>query len=217
MTTPMYRMRTVRGRGEITQDVTLMMPGTKPAENRKPNAFYVEDHLPISDDRHICLGKFVDAWGYLENIVLHSFIKLLQTDFQSAKSVFNGLGMKQVIDSVASLSIIRLNDEKISELGKLLDRLSKLNAKRNTLVHGHWMLEIFIYGWKGEPRMNVHLFRSSDPADRRILDKISDPRNQKERLRYNYTLERIDAVTRDTQKLASDFASFNESIGPDES
>jgi hypothetical protein len=45
-------------------------------------------------------------------------------------------------------------------------------------------------------------------------EKMGNPMNQRERVKYVFTLRRIAAVTRDATKLMQDFSAFSQAMTP---
>jgi hypothetical protein len=50
------------------------------------------------------------------------------------------------------------------------------------------------------------------PVDPQEAKALGNPRNQKERVRYTFTLKRIDAAARDTDALNHAFINFTENM-----
>src|SRR5262249_1985 len=90
----------------------------------------------------------------------------------------------------------------------LLDRIGKLNTKRNILVHGQWVLEANVLVRRGEAYLSTQFLREVVPTDPEDAEKMADPRNQKQRVRYTFTLKRIDAASRDTDTVNRDMCNF---------
>lgn len=219
-TYPVYQFRVAQKSGGVPFPVTLSLPvPDKPValKDRKANTVYAEDFLPQTPDHHMVLGQFVDSWGYLENIVSHLLKVLLAPESQSGtvSAVFRNIGMKQAMNILQSLATLKLGDDEIAELVNLLERLSKINSKRNKLVHGHWSLEVIIYVTRNEDvAFKGTLLREINPADHRMVSRISDLRNQRERIDHTFNLRRIIAATRDARTLAKDIVTYREKISP---
>jgi hypothetical protein len=165
-------------------------------------------YLPQNDDRHLNLGMFLDAWSLMEQNLSFLISKLLRADLKSADLVMSTLGVRQIIDLLTALGVIKLAPESTDALINLTDRLRRLNSKRNTLVHGHWVLEASIYVRKGEAVLVTQFLRELAPNDPKVAAAISNPRNQKERARYCFNSKRILGVTRDVQTLNMDVTAF---------
>jgi hypothetical protein len=163
---------------------------------------------PASDERHLKLGHFLDAWSRLENTVVFTLSALLETDFQRARMVMSTLSTKQVIDLLNSLVFLQLKGPKLSRLTNLTERLGRLNSKRNVLVHGHWVLEGLVSTRRGDAILTTQFIRETSPSDPEIAKKILDPKSQKQRVKHCFTLRRIDGATGDANQLISDFAVF---------
>lgn len=163
------------------------------------------------------LGQFVDAWGYLENIVSFLLKVLVAPDSTpgTVSVLFENMGMKQVMSVLQSLATAKLPDEEIDELINLIERLSAMNSKRNILVHGHWVIEIIIFVTRNEyVSFRGSLLREVNPHNLRIRKLISDVRNQKERVKHTFNLKRILSSTRDAHTLSKDIAKFTEKVRP---
>jgi len=173
-----------------------------------PGAIYGDDFLPKNADHHTALGAFVDGWGRLEFSVSYLMTVLAGTDNPSGTIIFRSMGMRQVIDTIISLATRKLNDELVDRLENLLDRLGKINAKRNIIVHGHWTVEIVIWIYKSKVQHRGTLLREIEPSDYRTKSKISDLRNQKERTKHTFNIKRIDAAIRDADILIKDIGLF---------
>jgi hypothetical protein len=168
--------------------------------------------LSKTADHHTALGAFVDGWGRLEFGVSSLFTILAGTDSSTGVTIFRSMGMRQVIDTIMSLATRKLDDGMIEELDKLLDRLGKMNSKRNTIVHGYWTVEIVVWVYKSKVQIRGTLLREVSPPDYRIRNKISDLKNQKERIKYTFNIKRIEAATRDANTLLADIALFRTKV-----
>jgi hypothetical protein len=127
-----------RKEGELPHPVEIRLPktdGLLTDEGRVPGTIYCDDFLPKTADHHTVLGAFVDGWGRLEFGVSSLMTILAGTDTSSGNTIFRGMGMRQVIDTIMSLATRKLDDGMIEEVENLLDRLAKINGKRNTIVH----------------------------------------------------------------------------------
>ncbi len=207
----LYTVRITRGEGALSTDVKMVLgsPGVKtPEQDRLPGNVYLEDFLPTTKDHHTELGEFVDAWSRLETTIGFLFIQMAECDVNTGRAIFAGLGMRQVIETIGSLATIKLPNEEIKELSVILERISALNSKRNKIVHGHWVLEVILLSRGGLPLFKSNLLREVDPADFRILKRIHDLRNQKDRVRYTFNAKRIRAASLDAGKIEQDIGVF---------
>jgi len=134
--------------------------------------------------------------------------RLLRISLGEALLLQSKLGMKNMIDFIEALALRKLTEPDADELCRLTDRLGKMNTKRNILVHGRWTLEANIIARRGEAHLLTQFLREVEPIDPKEAEAMGNPRNQKERVRYTFTLKRIDAASRDTDKLNSDFIDF---------
>jgi hypothetical protein len=211
-----YTIRVARGLGDLPYPVNLVLPRPDPwnqeTEPRKPGHFYIEDVAPKTNDHHMLLGRFIDHWGQLEICLRFLLQKLAKTDIKATDAIISTMGIKQIIDVINSLATMRLSDTGIDLVAGLMELVSKLNSKRNVLIHGHWCLELFIWPYKNEVKMRAHLLREIEPPDYRITKIIFDVKHQKERIKYTFTPKRIIGAIKDTLTLFTDIANFNSSF-----
>jgi hypothetical protein len=164
--------------------------------------------IPTDTDRHLKLGLFMSAWSLLEQTLVMFLRKLLGTDLKTAQVVMSTLGIRQVVDLLDGLGSMALSDTDLERLNRLTERLSSLNSQRNILVHGRWVLEANIYVKGGEAVLKSQFVRDTSPADPRIANRISDPKNQKLRMKHVFSLKRIDGVAQDVMHLTNDISTF---------
>ena len=93
-----------------------------------------------------------------------------------------------------------------------MERLGKLNSKRNTLVHGHWVLEANVILRRGDAVLVTQFLRELTPPDPKVAKAMANPRNQKERVRWSFNLKRIEAAARETDKLRTELWHFSEKM-----
>lgn len=151
---------------------------------------------------------FIDSWGQAENAVAGLLHQVLNLDFARVYTIFLSMGMRQVIDLIRSVATSQLTDECILQLNNLLDRLGSINAKRNTLVHGSWVLELVLWGHRGILRQRAIYARESVPNDFRIRERLHDLRNQKERAKYIFSVKRIRSASLEAIAIADDISGF---------
>lgn len=166
---PVWCVR-VTNSGNIPHDIQIVLPGTTgtPDSERQPNALYIEDYLPDADsiEHHTVLGEFVDSWSRLELALSVALSYLIGCDLRTAHAVFNGLGMKRVMEVMLSLATMKLGDKEILETTNLLDRLSKINRKRNVVVHGQRTVEFVVWGRGCNIMHKTQLLRETKPIGR---------------------------------------------------
>src|ERR1700728_470730 len=102
----------------------------------------------------------------------------------------------------------KLNPESATSLMALSRRVDRINTKRNILVHGRWLLEANVLIKRGEAHLVTQFLREVTPTDPEEAKAMGNPRNQRERVRYTFTLKRIDGVTRDANTLNRDICDF---------
>ena len=193
-------IRIVRGKGTLSRPINIIVPDmdqiNAPLQERTPNTIYIQDYVPQTDEHHTALGKFLQAWSCVETSLARLLAGLLHCNSRKAFAVFHDLGIRKCLETITSLATAELPDQSLDELSRLLDRITGINAKRNVLVHGTWVLEIVIWEWKGQIQIKGNLLREIAPTDFRLRDDIADLRNQKERVRHAFNVRRIQAATR---------------------
>jgi hypothetical protein len=122
--------------------------------------------------------------------------------------------MKNTVELLDGLGMRKLASGDSAELTRLTERLNRMNGKRNILVHGQWVLEVNVFVRKNrtEAYLMTQFLREITPTDPEDAEALGNPRNQKERVRYTFTMKRIDAAARDTDILNRDFGKFAESM-----
>lgn len=195
----------------VPSKLSFKMPGGPPTppEDRIPGRWYLEDYLPKTDSHHAELGLYIDSWGRLEISVSILLTVLLDVDYEIARIVFQNMGIKQVIDTIAALATAELTNDSILSLTDLLERLSSLNGTRNKLVHGYWALEFIFWDYRGQTKVQASLAREVNPNDSRVSSRLGDLRNQKERARYIFPIKRIRASRLANDALAADIWGFS--------
>jgi hypothetical protein len=163
---------------------------------------------PTSDDRHILLGRFLDAWGRLEGTITYVAEALMECDHFTAERAVIAGGMRGAREMLVSLAQMKLNAKHRTALINLTERLSGLTTKRNYMVHGHWVLEAIAYMKRGEVHLGLEFVREYSPADPDAMKRMVDPRNQKERVKYLFNKTRIQAAIDHVETLNSDLQDF---------
>lgn len=168
--------------------------------------------VPTDDFRHTALGLFMDSWSLLESQLHFLMSKLLGVDLASTGAVMATLGIKQIIDLMIGLGKIKLVRDDAEALVNLTERLSKLNTKRNTLVHGHWVLEANVMVKSGEAVLRTQFLRELTPLDPKEAQALANPRNQKQRMRFCFTPKRIIGVVMDVENFQADTEQFIDAL-----
>jgi hypothetical protein len=168
--------------------------------------------VPQDPSRHEKLGRFLESWGALESTLTILLTYLTGLKLSPAELIFTRLGTKNALDLLDALGRRRLDEDCANALTTLMERTSKLNTKRNILVHGDWVLEANVLVKRGEAILVTQFLRETMPIDPAHEKAMGNPRNQKERVRYCFTLKRIDAATRDTDTLCKDISDFRGSM-----
>jgi hypothetical protein len=164
--------------------------------------------VPDCPERHEKLGQFMDAWSSLESILTMLLSELALVKLDSSYLIFPKLGTKNAIDLLDAFGRRKLDEQSADTLTSLLDRVRKLNTKRNILVHGHWVLEANVLVRRGQAILVTQFLREIIPLDPKEAEAMANPRNQKERVKYTFTLKRIDATTRDTNTINREISKF---------
>jgi hypothetical protein len=146
--------------------------------------------VPQDDVRHTKLGRFMDSWSLLESTLPFLLADLLQIEKRDALLTLPKLGMRNAIDLLNGLGMRKLVEADAAVLTNLTERLSRMNTKRNVLVHGEWVYEANVLVRRGEAILICQFFRLVTPTDPKEAKAMGDPRNQRERVRYSFTLKR---------------------------
>lgn len=179
------------------------------------SATHTEDGRPIlyvkepeGDERHIALGKFMDAWSDVERVVGTLLSHVVGTPSENIAVLMNALGTRGQMDVLNVLGRIGLSEAETDALTALLERLKTNNTRRNHIVHGRWMLELRAYSHNGRLITRLEQFRIydvSDPAMRRALRHVE---NRRERSKYMFSIRRILALSKELKQLSKDFSAF---------
>lgn len=194
--------------------VTISLPPVGPDTRTQirttgPNLDLV---IPLVPERHSKLGQFLDAWGLLESTLAEVLFRLTPLTLGDAMRIFERMGMRNALDLLIGLGQHKLEPDSSSGLELLIERVRKLNTKRNILVHGQWVLETNIIVRNSEETMVTQFLREIRPIDPKQEQALGNPKNQKERLRYTFTLKRIDATTRETNELNKELGQYIQSL-----
>ncbi len=171
------------------------------------------DNTPAQCDS--VLGSYLRAWDQVEMQFLPLFGKMLGTH-QNATLVLLSVGVNQptLRNILEALATIRLREKDRSKLTALVRRWENASAKRNRIVHGHWMLMIkMVEGPSGKRDHTkstwVRFYDPTDPtAHERMFGKKKD---QKLLAKHQFRLKDIDEAAAEIRALAADMRSFNES------
>ena len=182
--------------GETPDDQTLVIP-----------------NIP-TQKRDIALGQYMDRFSRLENCLSILFWKLLQTDLQTANTIFYELGMRQIVSLLIATGRAELTDDDQKRLESIAQRIHKCTAKRNHLVHGSWSPEIAVGGDEnGRPIVaHVEWVRSYRPTDPKEAKEALDKRNQKLNSKYHFTIKKIVEASRHLIELANDITEFSKTL-----
>jgi hypothetical protein len=192
-----------------TKHVIALFPGQAPPK-KQPGLVYIDPEIPPENDKHVALGRFMDTWSKFETQLRNQVDRLLLTADKSASIAvsYSASGM-QLMNLLASLASIHISGHAKREYANLGERFSKLNTKRNYLVHGSWTLELVVHLSNAEPAVTAQEVREFPPVDAENRAALDDFRNQSARGRYLFTLPRIATTERDVAALYRDFAAFH--------
>lgn len=192
--------------------ITLPSPGQTNDEPVTAPDGTVQILFPMPTDldaHHTELGRFMDTWSRLEHIILSLVAGLLDTKHENAKVIMNALGIKALIDVMLPLASPSLNEDDMAKFVRLTDRLSKLNTKRNYLVHGHWVLEAIVSRKEGRVCVSSQPIREYTPNDPKVRADLGDLTKQKARAKYCFTPSRLKGTANDVERLMDDLADFS--------
>lgn len=106
---------------------------------------------------------------------------------------------------ILSLATDKLDDEGITNITNIIERVSRLNKKRNALVHGWWTLEVVVvHSLKRGAIIYPNFLREIVPATNKLRSNISNIKNQKDRAAHCFNYKRIIATARDALTLVKD-------------
>ncbi|MCF1468492.1 hypothetical protein FS764_16415 [Agrobacterium vitis] len=168
--------------------------------------------FPTSDDHHIALGTFMDAWSRMEITVHYVFSILFKTDRVRSSYLTNSMRIPALSELLVSLATLELSADLQLEMNKLADRLKKLNTSRNKIVHGVWTLEAVVDIVSSEPRIRSRLYRFYPPSDPLKANQILDLKNQKVRADHYFTVKQIDGLRESVWALRNDFGDFSKKL-----
>jgi hypothetical protein len=197
---------------EMPYPVNLNLPGQGAHDPPRKIGGQLDITIPTDNASHLALGRFMHAWSYLENVLTNTVHLLMAVDHDSATLTTGLLGLRKTMDLIAGLARLKLEHQDAKKMINLTERLGKLNSKRNVLVHGGWNLEVNIIALKGEAVLLQRMVRAISPSNPSMRNIIGNPKNQKERVRYVFTINRIEGAKKDTNKLAYDFAELSRSM-----
>ena len=162
----------------------------------------------------------MDAWGHVETSMVTLLRALLNIDFGQAAVLFQTMNFKQFLDTMTNLGTRELSDNGNTSLLGVLDFVKALNSKRNAIVHGLWIIEVAVWRRRNETKFKVRLLRELAPTDYRKRNNLADLRNQRERMRHCFDLDRIQVAGDDIaelQKRTKDFIAAMDTYKPSRS
>lgn len=168
---------------------------------------YVKE--PMDNRRHIALGRFMDAWSKLESAIATVLCDSTGLDRKEANVLMNALGTRGQLDVIDVLGGSGLSDAQQAELVALMGRVRTNNTRRNYIVHGNWVLEVRLYNANGKLLVRLHQQRRYPVSDKTVRNALNKPENKRDRLKYVFSIPRIDAITKELEQLKDDISEFN--------
>lgn len=168
---------------------------------------YIQE--PTDDARHIALGRYMDTWSRLEAALGTMLSHATGIEYTKIHVLMNALGTRGELDVITVLGPVGLNVDLQAALSKLLARIKTNNTRRNNIVHGSWILEIRILDWNGQIGTRLNQYRYYEPSDPEAEQAVHLPENRDVRDKYLFSIQRIQALTRELSRLTNDIAIFN--------
>lgn len=166
----------------------------------------IQPHCP---ERHTALGRFMDQWSKLEIALGILLRQVLRIEHRQLPALMNSLGIRGILD-VVSAHLASNTTENCKEVGsKLLERVKEKNTQRNSLIHGFWMLEWNLVDQGGRPAAIPRVYRAYEPTDPEAAERLRDTRNKKDRLRYMFSIKRIEALVSANEDLTFEISAFS--------
>lgn len=212
-----HRVRILKSALPYKVDFNIFAFGEKGAafdthEDEK-GLFTVDVRQPISDTRHLALGKFMDEWSKLELTLKGTLCNMIGLPFEAIHSVSNSLGTSGMINALSSLSEYRmLNSEGQKIFEKLLERTRANNTRRNRIAHGLWVLEIYPVDRNGTPHIKLNQVREYHTNHPDHDQLAGDPKNKTFRKNNIFSIRRIHSIRTEISGLNVDIADFNKSL-----
>lgn len=206
-----FAVRVGRMSKGLPYPVNVRLPPTAndpPQEAARTTGPVLDVVIPTDDKRHTRLGNFMNEWGLLEAMLMMLLAKLLNINLDCAQLIMKSLGTKQLVDLIEALAIRKLVPKQNDILNGPTGRVTSLNTKRNILVHGHWVLEANVIVRRGEAVLITQFLRQKSPSDPEEARALINPKNQKQRVKYCFTPNRIDGASRDVASLRGDIGKF---------
>src|ERR1700733_7427140 len=142
--------------------VNLNLPPVRPPDTRtnpRISGPILDLIVPQDPARHEKLGRFMEAWGALESTLEFILERLLAINLGDAAQIVPKLGTKNTLDLLEGLALRKLVPDDAQTLINFLERVGKLNTKRNILVHGRWVLEANVILRRGEACLAAQFLR----------------------------------------------------------
>lgn len=163
---------------------------------------------PTDDQRHLALGKYIDAWSNLE-LRLKAFVcAIFQMEVEALTAMLSALGTRGMLDVLHAHAFQGLTEASRKELERLLECVKENNTRRNHIIHGLWMLEWVVRQHGEKVVARCVQYRMYLPSNEESREAIKHYHNRKERLKYMFTVRRVEALTKALIKLAADVGNF---------
>lgn len=212
-----YNVRIIREAKQLSRPIVLVLPGMPKPDPTKydPRSLFLDVSPPDMDPYHVSLGRFMNDWGRLESSMHHLFARLFGSEKDKCNAISRSFSGKSLRDLLENLSATACSPGSHKKLVKLLERFSKVNTKRNKIVHGNWVIEVMLLdGDNGSTQIRVDTYRETAGLNREVYDAMQNIKSQRIRAANLFNIDAINAVARDTKALAADFHEFTPATSP---
>lgn len=167
------------------------VPAIPPDDQRDPEILYIVE-VGI-EERDRVLGSLMGVWSEIESVLCGALRYLLNSDYETALTISSAVTQAELREIIDGLAQDVLDDQQFETLSKLMDRTKTLASQRNRIVHALWENEVEIGNdEKDRPVVTkfewVRVYVPTSPAERAAL---RDPKDQKQRAKYRFTLKSI--------------------------
>jgi hypothetical protein len=104
----------------------------------EPSKRQFEPDDKLWTEAHLALGRFLSAWGDVENLIAVLFRELGVHDRGVASIIFAHMSTRSQIEAVRDLLLDRTDADRMLPLVKLVERVLSASGRRNAIVHAHW-------------------------------------------------------------------------------
>lgn len=207
-----HHVRVLHKRYETTRHVFVIWPDAAEPQQKASGGIYIHAERLPPDEKHVALGRFMDAWSKLEGLLRQKTALLLLTAHEpTARTIVAPLSGKTLMDTNIRLVSLHLPKAGLDEYKGMAKRFGTLNTKRNTIAHGYWVLEIEVRSdGDGSPFLISRAVRELPPASDLEREKLNSLREQRARAKHLMSQDDILAAESDVAKLYADFVAFYE-------